>query len=77
MSKYQVKRHYFLEPFTEQKFAAFPSLGYWEIDGKPVSSADARAVGWFAGGAKWRETEVARNLGHYLDSPIEKPPEKK
>ena len=42
------------------KFVVFPALGYWEIDGKPVSSKEAqfgahpRAI--------WRETEVARNL---------------
>ena len=41
-------------------FCVFPALGYWEIDGKPVSSKEAeyglnpRAI--------WKPTEIARSL---------------
>ena len=52
----------------ENNFCVFPALGYWEIDGKPVSSlkanygANPKAV--------WRETEVAKNM---KESEVEKP----
>ena len=42
-------------------FNVFPALGYWEIDGKPVSSKEAehglhpRAV--------WKETQYSEGLG--------------
>lgn len=65
-------------------FNAFPATGYWEIDGKPVSSQDARDIGWMAGGAKWitiatengeRRNEMDRahvvtNLGDAFDEAV-------
>jgi len=42
-------------------FCAFPAMGYWEIDGKPVSSKEAQSG--LHPRAIWRETEIAKAYG--------------
>ena len=50
------------------RFCAFPSLGYWEVDGKPVSSREAlerEALcdrGSHLARSIWRESEISREL---------------
>ena len=46
------------------KFAVAPSMGYFEIDGKPVSDKEAQ---WgSAPGAVWRESEISKELHLYV-----------
>jgi len=40
-------------------FCVFPALGYWEIDGKPVSAKKAQYGSH--PGAIWKETEIAKS----------------
>ena len=42
------------------KFCVFSAMGYWELNGRPVSSERARYGS--APGAVWKESEVAREL---------------
>lgn len=50
-------------------FIVFPALGYWEIDGKPVSSKEAQYG--LHPDAVWKETEAARCLTTFLHSDTE------
>ena len=43
----------------EKRFVIFPSFGYWEIDGKPVSSEEAQAG--LHPRAIWRLTEIGKH----------------
>lgn len=45
-------------------FCVFPAMGYWEIDGKPVSSREARYG--LHPRAVWKESEVAKNLHRHV-----------
>lgn len=49
-----------MDDLRDYPFVVFPAFGYWEIDGKPVSSKEADYG--LNPKAKWVETEVARNL---------------
>lgn len=45
---------------NKKPFVAFPALGYWEIDGKAVSSEKAQ---WgLNSDAVWKPTEISKNL---------------
>ncbi len=45
------------------KFCVSPAMGYWELDGKPVSGKEAQ---WgSAPGAVWRESEIAKEIHLY------------
>lgn len=44
-----------------EDFVVFPALGYWEIDGKPVSSREAKCG--LHPRAVWKPTEVACQMG--------------
>ena len=51
-------------------FVVFPSLGYWEIDGKPVSPKEAQYG--LHPKAKWMPTEVSRTInGGFEDDDYE------
>ena len=41
-----------------QPFCVFPSMGYWELDGKPVSGKMVRYG--LEPGAIWKQTELAK-----------------
>jgi len=55
-------------PPTE--FCVCPSMGYWEIDGKSVSSTEADCG--LNPQAVWKESEVARNLHKHTGYFVEK-----
>ena len=46
------------------KFCVFPALGYWSLNGKPVSDKEANYG--LTPGVKWLPTEIARNLKDYM-----------
>jgi len=41
-----------------RKFCVFPAVGYWEIDGKPVSENEAKLNPQ----AVWKKTEIAKRI---------------
>ena len=44
------------------KFCVFPSMGYWEVDGKPVSWEDAKNNP----NRIWKQSEIAKNIKDYV-----------
>ncbi|KKL97298.1 hypothetical protein LCGC14_1835900 [marine sediment metagenome] len=56
-----------------KKFCAFPAMGYWEIDGKSVSSAEAEYGGHPR--AIWRESEISKQLEDYMGRLVPEPEE--
>ena len=46
------------------KFCVFPSMGYWALNGKPISAREAQHGA--APGVTWESSEIALNLKDYV-----------
>ena len=48
------------------KFCSFPSIGYWELNGHPVSSQEAEYGK--KKGAIWKKSELSRDIEQHIGS---------